>query len=533
MNPLEAFFGLILFALVVAIIAKRLDQPYPIALVLGGVVLAFVPGLPSVHLDPDIVFFLLLPPILTEAAFFTSWRDFWRLRRAIFLLAVGLVTATSAAVAAVCVYFMPGMTWATGFVLGAIVSPPDAAAATSILRGMKLPRRLVQIIEGESLVNDAAGLTLYRFAVTAVVTGTFSFSHAVLSFLWTALGGIGVGIILGLLFVKLYPKLKDPEVEILSTFMLSYVSYFAAEEVHASGVLACVTSGLILGWKSPELLSATARIRGTAVWQTMIFFINVIIFILIGLQLPDVVAGLQDYPLEWLVTWCTAVSLTVILVRLLWVFPGAFLPRWCSKKIRSAEAAPPWQTVAVLGWTGLRGVVSLAAALALPQETASGLPFPYRNLLLLFTFVVILVTLLLQGLTIRPLVRWLRLPEDRSSEEEQLAARIHATEQVLERITEIENSSGAPQAVMIRVRGFYEDRLSDLRATLETETGTDAPEKPEEFQSIAEQRIWWDLAQIERQTIIGLRRARQIGDEAMHEIEREIDLLEARIVPRT
>lgn len=533
MNPLESFLGVLLFALIVAIIAKRLDQPYPIALVVGGLLLAFVPGLPEVHLDPDLVFFLLLPPILTEAAYFTSWRDFWRWRRAIFMLAFGLVAATSAAVAAVCVYFLPGMTWATGFVLGAIVSPPDAAAATSVLRSMRLPRQIVQIIEGESLVNDAAGLTVYRFAVAAIVTGVFSWKQAALTFLWIALGGTAIGIVLGIGFVKIFPRLKDPEVEVLSTFMLSYISYFVAEGVHASGVLACVASGLILGWKAPELFSASTRIRGTAVWQIAIFLINVIIFTLIGLQLPDVLRGLQDYPWEWLATWSVAVAGAVILIRLIWVFPGAFITRWFSEKIRCSERPPSMAGVAVVGWTGLRGVVSLAAALALPHETATGLPFPYRNLLLFLTFVVILATLLVQGLTLRPLVRLLRLPDDRSSEEEQLTARIHATERVLERITEIEENSRTPEVVLQRVRGFYEDRITELRATLEIEKGTEEPEKPEEFQSIAEQKIWWELAHVEREAILSLRRSRKIGDEALHEIEREIDLLEARIVPRS
>jgi Na+/H+ antiporter len=532
MNPLEIIFALVLAGLGIAVLAKRLDQPYPIALLLAGLALAFLPGVPAVRLDPQLVFYVLLPPILSEAAYFTSWRDFVMWKRPILLLAFGLVTATSAVVAAICVYFIPGMNWATGFVLGAIVSPPDAAAATSIMRGLGLPRRIVQVLEGESLVNDAAGLTVYRFAVAAAATGAFSLSNAAVTFVWIAAGGIAVGMLLGFLYVRIYPWLKDPEVEVLSTFILSYLSYFAAETVHASGVLAVVASGLLLGWHAPELFSATARIRAEAVWQTVIFLINVIIFILIGLQLPEVAGELQGYPVEQLATWCVVVSGGVVAIRMLWVFPGAYLPRVLFRKIREREPSPSWQQVTVVGWTGLRGVVSLAAALSLPQETAGGLPFPYRSLLLLLTFAVIVSTLVLQGLTLRPFVKMLRLPVDRSSEEEQLAARIHSTERVLERIAELEEGNAAPDAVMERIRGYYADRLAEFKAQLEVETGTDAPEKPEEFQSIAEQRIWWELARIEREAVVSLRRNRKIGDEAMHRIERDIDLLEARIIPR-
>jgi monovalent cation/hydrogen antiporter len=533
MSDTTVYLGLLLAALVIAAIAKRLDQPYPIALVLGGVAIGLAPGLPQIRLNPEVVFFLLLPPILSEAAYFTSWRDFVRWRRPILLLAFGLVTATSAAIAAICALLIPGMTWATGFVLGAIVSPPDASAATTITRGLGLPRRIVQVLEGESLVNDAAALTVYRFAVAAVVTGTFSWGEALLSFVWIAAGGTAIGIALGLLFVKVFPRIKDPQVEILSTFLLSYGSYFVAETVHASGVLAAVASGLLLGWHSSELFSASVRIRATAVWQTVLFLINALVFVLIGVELPPVIASLGGYPPGELLWWSAAVAITAMAVRMAWVFPGAYLPRLLSARIRSREAAPPPAQVFVVGWTGLRGVVSLAAALALPVETAGGLPFPYRNLILLLTFAVILSTLLLQGLTLRPLVRLLGLPKDRSSEEEQLSARIRSTERVLERVSEMEVAKAAPAPVLERVRGFFEDRMVELRSRLESETGTEQPARPEGFRSIAEQRVWWELSRVERDCLREMRRKSEIGDEAMREIERDIDLLEARIVPQS
>ena len=532
MNQIEVFFGLLLAALLIAIAAKRITLPYPIALLLGGLGLALVPGAPVLVLDQQIVFLLLLPPILFEAAYFTSWRDFWRWRRAIFLLAFGLVAATSAAVAAICVFFIPGMNWATGFVLGAIVSPPDAAAATAITRGVRLPRRIVQVLEGESLVNDAAGLTVYRFAVAAVVTGAFSLGEATVTFVWIAAGGVAIGIALGFLFLRVFPHLKQPEIEVVSTFLLCYLSYFTAEAAHASGVLATVAAGLVLGWHAPELFSATTRIRANAVWQTVIFIVSVMVFLLIGLQLPAIFDALRGYPPVRLAVWGAACALGVILLRLLWIFPSAYLPRLLSAKIREREPAPSWQALVVVGWTGLRGVVSLAAALALPLETERGLPFPYRSLVLFLTLCVILATLVAQGLTLRPLICALGLPEDHTSEEEELNARIHATERVLGRLGKLDEQQAAPPAVLERVRGYYEDRLAALRAQLESEAGTESAERPDAFQGVAEQRVWWELARVEREAVVELRRNRQIGDEAMRQIERDIDLLEARIVPR-
>ena len=530
MNPVEQFFGLMIAAMIIAAIAKRFELPYPLALVVGGLALSMVPGLPVVHLDPEIVFFLFLPPILGEAAYFTSWRDFWRLRRPILLLSFGLVTATTLAVATICAWLIPGMSWAAGLTLGAIISPPDAAAATSVMRGLRLPRRIVQILEGESLVNDASALVLYRFSVATIVTGAFSYSEASMTLAWVTFGGTAIGLAIGWLYTKLYPLIRDPEVEILSTLAVSYSSYFLAEKVHASGVLATVAAGMMLGWYAPGLFSSAMRIRTVAVWQSIIFVVNALIFILIGLQLPTVMAELQGYPPGMLAWWAGIVSLTVIVVRLLWVFPAAYIPRLLSK-CPTEEQAPLNKALLVVGWTGLRGVVSLAAALSLPIETHGGLPFPYRSLILFLTFIVILVTLLLQGFTLRPLIRWLALEADRSSAEETLLARIYASERVVDRIAGFEQEAQLPATAIQRVRVYFEDRLGGLREQLSVETGQDDPEKPGDFLSLAEQRLWWELARVEREAILKLRREQKIGDEAMREIEREIDLLEARLVP--
>ncbi len=531
MNPIELAAALLLAAMAIALVAKRLDLPYPIALFLGGLALALIPGVPAVKLDPELVFYLLLPPVLSEAAYFTSWRDFWRWRRPILLLGFLLTTVTSATVAALCVAFIPGMPWSVGFVLGAIVSPPDTAAAMAILRGLKLPKRTVQILEGESLVNDAAALTVYRFAIAAVVSGGFSGPDAALSFLWIATGGIVIGGALGWIYVRIFPLLKEPEIEIVSTFLLSYFSYFLAERVHASGVLACVSSGLILGWHSPRIFGALTRIRGVAFWQVVLFLVNVAIFLLMGLQLPFILGMLSSYPWELLAQWSIIIAGGVILLRIAWVFPLAYLPRRWSRTIRESEPHPHPGQVFVVAWTGLRGVISLASALALPEETATGLPFPYRSLIALLAVAVIIATLVVQGLTLRPIIRRLRLPSDRSSEEEQLVARIHTTERVLDWLAGPAKSVCSESAAFLRVRAFFEDRLADLRSSLEIETGTEAPDRPEQFNTIAEQRLWWETARVEREALLDLRRQQRIGDEALHEIERDIDLLEARIIP--
>src|SRR3954469_8081697 len=532
MHSFELLVGLMLISLAVAAAVKRLNLPYPIALVVAGLAIALIPGAPRVGIDPEVIFYIFMPPILSEAAYFTSWRDFWKWRRAIFLLAFGLVTTTTVVVAGLCVAMIPGLDWPTGFLLGAIASPPDAAAATSIMRSFRLPRRVVQILEGESLVNDAAALTVYRFAIAAIVSGTFSFPRAALSFLWISVAGVAVGVACAYVLVKLYPHFKDPQVEILSSFLLGYIAYVGAEEVHSSGVLAVVASGLIFGWHAPQLFSAATRLRAAAVWETTIFLLNATVFLAIGLQIPDATAALHSYRREDLWFWGSSLALTVIVTRVIWVFPGTYLPRLLFKGIREREPLPSWRAVSVVAWTGLRGVVSLAAAEALPRTIADGTPFPHRDLILFLTFVVIMTTLVLQGLTLGPLIKRLRIEPDHSLQEEHLLASIHAAEHAIHRIGELEKSLGADSAVIHRVRGYYSDRLLSLRAQLDLAPLADTAGQPEEFQNIAEQKIWWELARAERDAVLSLRRQRRIGDEAMRKIERDIDLLEARIVPR-
>src|SRR6266849_5874007 len=374
-----------------ALVARKIRVPYPILLTCGGVLLALVPGLPSIQLEPQLVFNLFLPPLLFPAALFTSWRDFRANLRPISLLAIGLVLFTTVSVAYLAHYFM-ALPLAAGFVLGAIISPPDAIAATAIADRLKVPRRIVTILEGEGLVNDATALVAYRFAVVAVVAGSFSLAHASVQFFVVGIGGILVGLAVGWLAEQFHKRVDDAPIEITVSLLTPFVAYLAAERFGFSGVLAVVTAGLYLGMRMPELLSFRTRLRGGPVWEMVEFLLNGFVFILIGLQLPEVVSALSGHsiPVQRLVWYALLISLAVIVIRILWVFPATYLPRLVFKKVCRHDPYPPWRHVTIVAWTGMRGVVSLAAALALPLTLRdSATPFPGRDLILFLTFVVI------------------------------------------------------------------------------------------------------------------------------------------------
>lgn len=533
-------FELVLALLVVIVVltagSEKLGVPYPIALVLGGLALALMPGSPEVQLNPGLVFILFLPPVLYGAAWMTSWRDFRKNKRPILTLAVGLTLFTTVVVALVAHHFIPGMTLAGGFVLGAIVSPPDAAAATSIAQRLHLPRRLVTILEGESLVNDAMGLVLYQFAVAAVVTGTFSLSNAIGQFFYAAIGGVLVGLVLGWLAGVLQGRLRHvPAVEILFTILVAFAVYLAAEYVHVSGVLATVTAGLYGGWNAPARLSAETRIQGTAFWGIVIFLLNGLIFILIGLQLRGVLSGLMNQQ-SWsqLAFYAGVVCAVTILVRMIWIFPAAYLPR-LFPAIRKKDPLPPTGALVVIGWTGMRGIVTLAAALALPVVTNSGAPFPSRDLIIFLAFTVILATLVLQGLTLPPLIRALKLKDNGEAEREERQARIHAARAAMEDFEARDTKPmdvRPPDSLVESFRSRYQQKLDELlRDQFEAENkdlGAAAPSsKLPIFLWI--QRMRADGLGAERRAIIELRNRGDIGDEVLHKIERELDLEETRL----
>ena len=416
MHPVELIIALLAAAVVLGLLSRLVRVPDPILLVLGGLILGLQPGVPQFTLDHNLVFLLFLPPLLYAGAFHTDWNEFRTYIRPIGLLAVGLVLGTSAAVALVANLTF-GLPWAYGFLLGAIISPPDAVAAMAITKRLKVPRRLIAILEGESLVNDASALVAYRMALAAIISGQFSVVQASWEFVSVSIGGIAIGLAVGWLATRIHPflerrKLTDAKLSITITLLTPFAAYFPAEHLHVSGVLAVVAAGLWVGNRCESVFSKELYEEARAVWEWIDFLLNSLIFILIGLQLRYILDELRDdYTMEQLVWYATAVSLTVIAVRLLWVFPAAYLPRILFRRIREREPHPPWQGVLVIGWTGLRGVVSLAAAMAIPPKLPDGSAFPYRGLILFLTFGVIFVTLVGQGLSLPWLIRLFRVEQ--------------------------------------------------------------------------------------------------------------------------
>ena len=508
-----------------AVVAQRLAIPYPILLVLGGLVLGFVPGLPKVELDPELVFVLFLPPLLTSAAWNTSWRDFRFNLRPILLLAIGLVLVTTSAVAVVAHMAIAELTWPTAFVLGAIISPPDAVAATAITQRLSVPRRIVTILEGESLINDATGLVAYRFAVAAVVTGMFSFWEASLRFFLMGIGGVLIGLATGWLVVWIHSLMDDALVEITSTILMGFVTYLLAEHLGVSGVLAVVTLGLYHGRRSAEVLTPRTRIQAIAVWEIIVFVLNGLIFILIGLQLPSIVEEISEYSLAAVIGYGVLVSAVAIVVRLLWVFPAAYIPRMLSRRLRERDPYPSWQTLLLIGWTGMRGVVSLAAALALPLTIENGTPFPGRDLIIFLTFCVILVTLVFQGLTLPTLIRWFKIVGDVGTEREEMEGRLRAAEAAMARLEELATQNDAlAEAEMVQwLRTQYKDRIRRISACCV------AIDEGCYDQLVAFRHLQHEVLATERRTAIRLRNQGVINDEVLHRIERDLDLEETRL----
>jgi Na+/H+ antiporter len=521
----DIFVGLLLAVAVLALVARKLHIPYPILFVLGGLLLGGMPGLPKVRLDPELVFFLFLPPLLFPAALFTSWRDFRLNLRPISLLAIGLVLFTTVAVAYFAHYFM-NLPLAVGFVLGAIISPPDAIAATAIAERLKVPRRIVTILEGESLVNDATALVAYRFAVVAVISGSFSLAHASGQFFIVGIGGILIGLAVGWLAEQFHRRVDDAPIEITVSLLTPFAAYLLAERLDVSGVLAVVVAGLYLGRRMPELLTFKTRLQGGPVWEMVEFLLNGFVFILIGLQLPEVLRALSghDIPIHRLIWYALLISFAVILIRILWVFPAAYLPRLLFKSIRDRDPYPSWRHVTIIGWTGMRGVVSLAAALALPLTIQNGEPFPGRDLILFLTFVVILGTLVVQGLSLPPLIRWLGVKDDGSMEKEEREARLKANQTALANLNEIAERNPAKADALQRLRVEYEDHIRQVEGAERESSGTPLRLFSSEFERLSREAL-----QVERRTILQLRNDNAISDEVLRRIQRDIDLAEARL----
>ncbi len=525
----EIFVGLLLAVAVLALLARRLHIPYPIFFVIGGLLIGLIPGLPKVRLDPQLVFLFFLPPLLYPAALFTSWRDFRANLRPISLLAIGLVLFTTATVAWLALYFF-NLPLAVGFVLGAIISPPDAIAATAIAERLNVPRRIVTVLEGESLLNDATALIAYRFAVVAVATGSFSLAQAGVQFLLVGIGGILVGLAVGWLAEWFHRRVDDAPIEITVSLLTPFVAYLPAERLGVSGVLSVVTAGLYLGWRTPEILSSRTRLRAGPVWEMVEFLLNGFVFVLIGLQLPEVLRELSDhtdYTIGQLMWYALVISLAVILIRILWVFPASYLPRLFFKRIRDKDPYPAWQHVTLVAWTGMRGVVSLAAALALPFTIRGGLPFPNRDLILFLTFIVILATLVLQGLSLPTLIRWLGIKDDGAAAREEREARLKANQAALARLRQVAEPNPAKAEAKQRLCIEYEDRIRQLQAA-----GNEKTNAPRRLFSSEYEHLSQETLDEERKVILQLRNDSVISDEVLRRIQRDIDLAEARLRDR-
>lgn len=517
LHQLEVIILLLAVVLALTTIAQKIRIPYPIFLVLGGLVLGMVPGLPTVTLDPDLVFLVFLPPILWAAAYFTSLREFRQNLRPISLLAVGLVLATSGGVAVVAHALLPGIGWAEAIALGAIVSPPDAVSATAIGKRLGIPRRVVTILEGESLVNDATALVLYRAAVGAVVSGSFALGWTVLDFLFAALAGMAIGIGVGWLTRWALCATEDGFTQIGITLLAPYIAWVFGESVHASAVLACVAGGIYIRQYFSGAVAPATRLQARAVWELLIFILNGVIFILIGLQLGalrDAVPAGQFGPILIAGAW---VSATAIVVRFVWVPLAALIPRWLSVALRARDPMPPWSGLFLISWTGMRGIVTLAAALALPLTTSSGTPFPFRTEIILISFTVILVTLVLQGLSLPPIIRLLHLEAEHGLEQEETLAREHAATAALNRLDQVAGENWATSEQVERVRLRYSRRLERFaRAGLAQQDAGGTHE--------AIQRLQHETLTAERMALIGLRDDGTISDEVLHHLEQELDV---------
>ncbi len=510
--------GLIFAVATMLAAAPALRIPYPILLVLGGLVIGLIPGMPEFELNPELVFFGVLPPLLYSAAFFTSLRDLRSNMKPIGLLAIGLVVFTTVGVAVVAHAFIDDLSWASAFVLGAIVSPTDPLAATSIARRLGVPRKLVTIVEGESLVNDGTGLVLYRVAVAAVVTGSFSAFHTGGLFVVSAGGGIAFGLGVGWLVRQIRRRLHNPPAEITISLLTGYLAFIPADLIGVSAVLATVTAGVYLGWHTPELTTAQVRLQGVAVWEIAQYLLNALLFVLVGLQLPVVVDALGDVPTSELLLDALLVCVTVILLRFGWVFLVMHAPKWVARRMSN------WRGAVFLSWAGMRGAVSLAAALALPLETDAGSPFPGRELIIFLTFCVILATLVGQGLTLPVVIRWMGLEDDGDDDREDAKARIKAAEAALARLEELLEEDWVREDTAERVRGGYRFRTGRFQARLNGDDDDGIESRSQDYQ-----RLRHELLEAERGALVELRRAGAISNEVWLRVGRDLDLEEERL----
>lgn len=526
MPKIEVLLLLLVGTTLFGVVARRLKVPDAIVLVLAGLGVSLVPGLPHPELDPDGLFLIVLPPLLYAQAWFTSWNDFRRWFRPIFMLAVGLVVFTTVAVAYALHALAPELPLPLCFALGAIVSPPDAVAASAIAQAFRLPKRMVTILEGESLVNDATGLVALKFALVALSTGDFSPLAAGGRFLLVAGGGVVTGLVMSVVATPLFRRLKDDALTLALSLAVPYACFLLAERMHTSGILAVVTCGIVLGIRSSKILSANARLQGFGFWSTLVFLLNGAVFLMIGLQLPVIVEGLRGRSIRELLGIAASVCGVVIAARLVWVFPGAYLPRLLSRRVREREPNPSWQAVTVVGWSGMRGVVSLAAALALPRFLRDEVPLPGRDLLIFLSFCVVLCTLVLQGLTLPLLIKFLGVHDSGSTEiDEERNARIAAASAALLRLKELAEDPTVDGDAARVVIADFEDRLRRLHAGRASLVGDPGGAR----KLIGSLRLRRVAIHAARALVIDHHRRGELSRELLVKVERELDLEELQL----
>jgi CPA1 family monovalent cation:H+ antiporter len=529
-NDLFLVLFLLFIVLMLVMLGQKLRISYPIFLVVAGLGMGFVPGIPQVSIDPELIFMIFLPPLLYEAAWYTSWKDFWHWRRPIGMLAFGLVFVTSLVVAGVSYWVIPGFTLALGFLLGGIISPPDAVAATSVLKNIKVPKRVMSILEGESLVNDASSLIVFRFALAAVVSGTFEWHDAVLQFFLSAGMGIVVGLAVAYVMYAVHRFLPTtPSINATLTLMTPYFMYLIAEQFHFSGVMAVVTGGLFLSYRSHEILrNGSTRMQTTGVWSTVTFVLNALVFILIGLELPEILSGLNDYSVPEAIGYGLLISAVAIVVRLLWTYPIAYVPIWFHNTVRADRANPTWKGPTIIGWAGMRGVVSLASALSIPLTLTNGQEFPHRNLILCITFVVILVTLVFQGLTLPLVIKWVDIKEmdEFPSEDEQEAnIQLRLKEAVIKRLDGQFAADLAGNQLIALLRKNVEQDMASIREHLNCLDCNISEEAAVDRYN----EVFRHMMAVKRTELFHMRQEKAFQDEVIRKQEALLDIDEARI----
>jgi len=525
-NNLLLIISLLFVVSMLAMLSTKLRISYPIFLVIAGLLIGIIPGIPTVTLDPELVFIIFLPPLLYAAAWSTSWNDFWRFRRPISMLAFGLVVFTATAVAFISNALIPGFTLALGFLLGGIISPPDAIAATSVLQNLHISKRVTTILEGESLINDASSLIVFRFALATITTGQFMLWKAGVDFFIVSIMGIIIGLAIAHIIYLIHRFLPTtPSIDTAITLITPYLMYITAEHFHYSGVLAVVSGGLFLSFRSHEIFSYNTRIQANSVWETLVFLLNGIVFIMIGLQLPHIMQELGTTSVVDAIKYAILISIVTIIIRILWVYPGAYVPRILSKRIREREPRPSPKTVFIVGWSGMRGVVSLASALAVPITLSNDQAFPQRNLILFITFVVILFTLVLQGLSLPWLIRILKIEEPEPETNHEHAIRLRLATAVVNMLESNYPEESVAIEAFTRVKGRYQ-RMAEIAGS---KLKQDASEISSAQFLPKYRKMLLETIAVRRLELSKMRKDKEYPHELLRKREEELDLEEARM----